>query len=91
MQCPITLQTINGECVPCDGLCPKGGVNINGCIIIMIYIAECPGGTVTESDPSTRVPFINCTVVSGNLIVGIIPSSKSRIHWLLCNMFVLLQ
>ena len=39
----------------------------------MIYIAECPGGTVTESDPSARVPFINCTVVTGNLVVGIKP------------------
>ena len=39
----------------------------------MIYIAECPGGTVTESNPSARVPFINCTVVTGNLVVGINP------------------
>ena len=47
-----------------------GGVNR----CIMIYITECPGGTVTESDPSARVPFINCTVVTGNLVVGIIPA-----------------
>ena len=42
----------------------------------MIYITECPGGLVTESDPSARVTFINCTVVTGNLAVGI----KSS-HW----------
>ena len=54
----------------------------------VIYIAECPGGKVTQSDSSTRDPFINCTVVTGNLVVGVPPvfgSSESRIHWLLCN------
>ena len=40
---------------------------------IMIYFTECPGGTVTESDPSTRDPFIDCTIVTGNLVVGLLP------------------
>ena len=39
----------------------------------VIYIAECRGGTVTQSDPSTRDPFINCTVVTGNIVVGVPP------------------
>ena len=46
-----------------------GGVNTR----IMIYITECPGGTVTESASSTRDPFINCTIVTGNLVVGVTP------------------
>ena len=28
MQCPISHQSISGECVLCDGLCPKGTVRV---------------------------------------------------------------
>ena len=40
MQCPISHQSINGECVMCDGLCPKGTMRVGGvnrCIMIIHY------------------------------------------------------
>ena len=34
---------------------------------------ECAGGSVTTSNPADRLKFINCTIVNGNLHVGIQP------------------
>ena len=80
MQCPThTHQSKHGECVVCNGPCPKGIYSTSehqlndftGYIYKMC--TECAGGSVTTSNPADRLKFINCTIVNGNLHVGIPP------------------
>ena len=75
-QYPNTHQSIiGGECVMCEGTCPRGTVCewVEPTVVHVSWFAECPGGTVTGSDPNTRTPFINCTVITGNLVVSAPP------------------
>ena len=51
MQCPITHQSINGECVQCDGLCPKGTMRVGGvnrCIREHGSVSLCRDGQKTK-------------------------------------------